>query len=114
MNTAYQPSSNEVKRAAFSTYRRCGKLSASRSLVLSSLAGGSRTRNQLAESTGLPLASICGRSRELLDLGYIDVAGMTDDTPARQKLALSESGRALVLQAAESLKGQEGANDAAK
>lgn len=114
MNTAFQPSGNEVKQAAFSDHRRSGKLSVSRSLVLSSLAGGPRTRNELAVRTGLPLASICGRCRELLDLGYIDVAGLTADTPARQKLELSDSGRALVLQAVEALKNKEGANDAAK
>lgn len=112
MNTAFQPSGAEVKRTAFSDHRRTGKLSTSRSLVLSALASGPRTRNELAASTGLPLASICGRCRELLDLEYIDVAGMTADSPARQKLALSESGRALVLQAVESLKAKGGVTDA--
>ncbi|MGO3056956.1 MAG: hypothetical protein ACTID3_08500 [Halomonas sp.] len=109
-----QPTGREVSAEAFSTHRRCGKLNASRSLVLSSLASGPRTRNQLAAITGLPLASICGRCRELLDLGLIDVKDTTTDKPARQILALSESGRALVLQAVESLKAKEGANDAAK
>lgn len=113
MNTAFQPSGAEVKRDAFSTHRRGGKLNASRSLVLTALASGPATRNQLAFITGLPLASICGRCRELLDLGLIDVKDTTTDKPARQILALSESGRSLVLQAVESLKAQEGANDAA-
>lgn len=97
MNTAFQPTGNEVKQAAFSDYRRSGKLNTSRSLVVHNLASkGPMTRNQLATATGLPLASICGRCRELLDLGYIDVAGMTADSPARQMLDLSESGHEVV------------------
>ena len=44
---------------------------------------------------------MCGRCRELLDLGNIEVAGMTADKPARQKLQLTEKGRALALAAAE-------------
>jgi predicted transcriptional regulator len=85
MNTAFQPSGNEVKHAAFSEHRRSGRMKAS----------------QLATATGLPLSSVCGRCRELLDLGNIEVAGMTADKPARQKLQLTEKGRALALAAAE-------------
>ncbi|CDG54543.1 MULTISPECIES: MarR family winged helix-turn-helix transcriptional regulator [Halomonadaceae] len=101
MNTAFQPSGNEVKQAAFSDHRRSGKLSASRGLVTASLVSkGPMTRNQLADATGLPLASICGRCRELLDLKYIEVAGMSADSPARQVLGLTESGKALAVEAA--------------
>ena len=101
MNTAFQPSGNEVKQAAFSDHRRSGKLCASRSLVTASLVSkGPMTRNQLADATGLPLASICGRCRELLDMDYIAVAGMSADSPARQVLGLTESGRALAVEAA--------------
>ncbi|KIN13467.1 MULTISPECIES: MarR family winged helix-turn-helix transcriptional regulator [Halomonadaceae] len=101
MNTAFQPSGNEVKRAAFSDHRRSGKLSASRGLVTASLVSkGPMTRNQLADATGLPLASICGRCRELLDMDYIEVAGMSADSPARQVLGLTESGKALAMDAA--------------
>lgn len=97
MNTAFQLSGAEVKHAALSDHLRSGKLSASRSIVLNSLAEiGPMTRNQLATATGLPLASICGRCRELMDLSYIDVAGMSADTPARQVLDLSEDVRKAV------------------
>ncbi|WP_447556404.1 hypothetical protein [Vreelandella sp. EE22] len=94
MNTAFQPTGNEVKQAAFSEHRRSGQLSFSRRRVVNALAAGAKTRNQLANDTGLPLASVCGRCRELLDLGYIDVAGMSADSPARQMLSLTEEGRA--------------------
>ena len=104
MNTAFQPSGNEVKHAAFSDHRRSGKLIGSRGLVTAALVShGPMTRNQIADATGLPLASICGRCRELLDLDYIEVAGMSADTPARQVLGLTESGRALVTEAAKGL-----------
>jgi hypothetical protein len=103
MNTAFQPSGNEVKRAAFSDHRRSGRMKASQGAIVAALvsAGIAMTRNQLADATGLPLASVCGRCRELLDLGNIEVAGMTADKPARQKLQLTEKGRALALAAAE-------------
>ncbi|WP_237673503.1 hypothetical protein [Vreelandella profundi] len=61
---------------------------------------GPMTRNQLSETTGLPVSSICGRCRELLDLDRITVASMSADSPARQVLDLTESGKALVAQAA--------------
>lgn len=103
MNTAFQPSGNEVKHAAFSEHRRSGRLCASQNAVLEALVSGglAMTRNELATATGLPLSSICGRCRELLDLGNIEVAGMTADKPARQKLQLTEKGRELALAAAE-------------
>ncbi|MCP1312999.1 MULTISPECIES: hypothetical protein [unclassified Halomonas] len=100
MNTAFQPSGTEVKHAAFTDHRRSGQLSQSRRRVINALAGGAKTRNQLAECTGLPLASICGRCRELLDLDYIDVAGMSADSPARQVLGLTEEGREAMSRAA--------------
>lgn len=102
MNTAFQPSGNEVKHAAFSEHRRSGRLKATQGAVLAALSSkGPLTRNQLAEATGLPLSSICGRCRELLDMDYIDVAGMSADSPARQVLALTAKGRELVIKAAE-------------
>lgn len=101
MNTAFQPSGNEVKAAAFHDHRRSGRLCASQKAVLDTLAAGPMTRNQIAGRAVIPLSSVCGRCRELLDLGNIEVAGMTADKPARQKLALTEKGRALALAAAE-------------
>ncbi|CAH1044535.1 MarR family winged helix-turn-helix transcriptional regulator [Halomonas sp. TD01] len=101
MNTAFQPSGSEVKRAAFSEHRRSGRLKSTQGVVIAALVSkGPMTRNQLAEATGLPLSSICGRCRELLDLDYVDVAGMSADSPSRQVLGLTESGKALAMEAA--------------
>lgn len=102
MNTAFQPSGNEVKHAAVQEHRRSGRMKSSQGAVIAALASGgiAMTRNELATATGLPLSSICGRCRELLDLGNIEVAGMTADKPARQKLHLTEKGW-LALAAAE-------------
>lgn len=103
MNTAFQPSGNEVKHAAFSEHRRSGRMKASQGAIIAALVSGgiAMTRNELATATGLPLSSVCGRCRELLDLGNIEVAGMTADKPARQKLQLTEKGWELALAAAE-------------
>lgn len=93
MNTAFQPSGNEVKQAAFSEHRRSGRLKATQGAVIVALASkGPMTRNQLADATGLPVSSICGRCRELLDLDRIEVVGMSADSPARQVLGLTLSG----------------------
>lgn len=95
MSTAaqFQPSGNEVKASAFREQRSTGRISRSRTLVLVELAHrGASTRNQIADRASLPLSSVCGRCRELLDLGYIDVAGTTADRPARQMLELSAEG----------------------
>ena len=104
MNTAFQPSGNEVKRAAFQEHRRSGRMKSSQGVIIVALAladGIAMTRNELAEVTKLPLSSVCGRCRELLDLGKIEVAGMTANKPVRQKLQLTEKGRELALLAAE-------------
>lgn len=102
MNTAFQPSGNEVKHAAFTEHRRSGRLKSTQGVVIAALVSqGPMTRNQLAEATGLPLSSICGRCRELLDLDYIDVTGMSADSPSRQVLALTDKGRDLAIKAAE-------------
>ena len=103
MNTAFQPSGNEVKHAAFSEHRRSGRMKASQGAIIAALVSGgiAMTRNELATATGLPLSSVCGRCRELLDLGHVEVVGMSADKPARQKLQLTERGRALALAAAE-------------
>jgi len=95
MNTAFQPSGNEVKHAAFSEHRRSGRLRASQGVIVNALTSGhlGMTRNELTAATGLPLARVCGRCRELLDLGHVEVVGMSADKPARQKLALTEQGR---------------------
>lgn len=95
MSTAaqFQPSGNAVKQAAFSQHRRSGQMCRSRTRVLLQLAlHGPATRNQIADAENLPLSSICGRCRELLDQGYIDVAGLSADSPARQVLALTTEG----------------------
>ncbi|RUR34496.1 hypothetical protein [Vreelandella nanhaiensis] len=110
MNTAVmQPTGREVSAEAFHDYRRSGRLCASQQHVLEAFSAGPMTRNQAAERTGIPLSSICGRARELLDADLITVMGTTQDKPARQILQLTEKG-----QAAAYLIYQEGANDAAK
>lgn len=95
MSTAaqFQPSGNAVKQAAFSQHRRSGKLSRSRTVVMTALLqAGAATRQQLAERVKLPVSSVCGRCKELLDMGYLDVAGLSADSPARQMLALTHEG----------------------
>lgn len=101
MRTAaqFQPSGEEVKAAAFNECRRAGQIGRSRRLVLSALAlHAPATRNQLSDHASLPLSSVCGRCKELLDQGYIDVAGTTADRPARQMLELSADGVDAVAQ----------------
>lgn len=67
---------------------------------------------RIAESAELPVSSVCGRCRELLDLGYIDVAGLSDDSPARQMLRVTAEGRALLVQAADEQVAKQEAADA--
>lgn len=101
MSTAaqFQPSGNEVKAAAFGDHRRHGGMAKTRARVLRHLVhSGPATRNQIADAENLPLSSICGRCRELLGQGYIDVAGTTADRPARQMLELSADGADAVAQ----------------
>lgn len=93
---AMQPTGREVSAAAFHDHRRSGQLCASRQAVLDVLAAGPMTRNQVAERAGIPLASACGRCRELLDVALVEVAGTTQDKPARQLLALTKEGRKAV------------------
>lgn len=90
-----QPTGNEVKSEAFRDHARTGRLCASQHQVLEAFTVGPMTRNQAADRTGLPLSSICGRCRELLDADLITVMGTTQDKPARQKLALTEKGTAM-------------------
>lgn len=103
MGTAaqFQPSGNAVKQAAFSQHRRSGKLTKSRGVVLHALATlGFATRQTIATTAELPVSSVCGRCRELLDLGYIEVSGLSVDSPARQMLRVTDAGRVLLAQAA--------------
>ncbi|MDP4557929.1 hypothetical protein Q9247_09560 [Halomonas meridiana] len=93
MNTAFQPSGNEVKAEAFREHRRSGRLCASQNAVLEALTAGPMTRNQIAGRAGIALSSACGRCRELLDADLIAVMGTTQDKPARQLLQLTDKGR---------------------
>ncbi|SES12028.1 hypothetical protein SAMN04487958_107175 [Vreelandella subterranea] len=88
-----QPTGREVSAEAFHDHRHSGKQSASRQRVLEALTAGPMTRNQLAGRTALPLSSVCGRCRELLDADLITVMGTTQDKPARQLLQLTDAGR---------------------
>lgn len=87
-----QPTGNEVKSEAFRDHVRSGRLNASQHQVLEGFTAGPMTRNQAAERTGIPLSSICGRCRELLDADLLTVMGTTQDKPARQILQLTEKG----------------------
>lgn len=103
MNTAMQPSGNEIKRAALTEHRRSGRLGAQQVRLLQALGDDALCRHEIAERTGILITSVCGRCRELLDLDAIAPDGTTDDPRPRQRLALTEHGRALLdaLQAAE-------------
>lgn len=92
-NAVMQPTGNEVSAEAFHNHRRSGKVGDQQALVLKTLAVHScSTRQDLSELTGKPLASICARCRELLDAGLIDVYGVTEGKPARQRLGLTVEG----------------------
>lgn len=94
MNTAVmQPTGREVSAEAFRDHRKSGRLCASQSAVLEALTAGPMTRNQLAGRAGLPLSSVCGRCRELLDADLVTVMGTTQDKPARQLLQLTDKGQ---------------------
>lgn len=106
MTTLPQPTGTEVKHEAFHTHRRAGQTGKQQRSVLDALTAGPMTRNQIAARIRLPLSSVCGRCRELLDVDLVTVMGTTDDKPARQLLALTPAGWAH-MQAIE-----EGVNDA--
>lgn len=119
MNTAVmQPTGNEVKAEAFHDHRRSGRACASQQVVIlalrTSLINGmeAMTRNELAETTGLPLSSVCGRCRELLDWGVLTVDGTTKSKPARQLLKLTPLGRFMAEGFA--IKDEEGVGHAAE
>jgi len=60
----------DTSRDALAEHRSSGKLGAQQQIVYAALtkSGQAWTRAELAAKTGLPVASICGRVRELLDL----------------------------------------------
>lgn len=89
-----QPSGNEVKSEAFRDHVRSGRLNVTQHQVLEALTATPMTRNQIAGRTGLPLSSVCGRCRELLDADLVTVMGTTQDKPARQILQLTDKGTA--------------------
>lgn len=88
-----QPTGREVSAEAFRDQRQSGRQCASRQRVLEALTVGPMTRNQIAGRAALPLSSVCGRCRELLDADLITVMGTTQDKPARQLLQLTDKGR---------------------
>jgi len=89
-----QPTGQEVSAEAFRNHRRSGRLCVSQQVVLEAFTAGPMTRNQVAGRTGLPLSSVCGRCRELLDADLVAVMGTSQDKPARQILQLTEKGQA--------------------
>ena len=90
-----QPTSNEVKREGLDDARRSGRTALQQLKILHTLywhaRGEGATRQSLAAALELPLSSVCGRCRELLDLDLIEPIG-TEGRPARQVLGITESG----------------------
>lgn len=68
-----QRGSRDTSRDAFAEHRETGKLGKQQQQVFAVLTrtGQAFTRAELAARTGLPVSSICGRVRELLDLKVI-------------------------------------------
>lgn len=93
--TLAQPTSNEIKREALADVRRSGRTAHQQIRILRALywhaQGEGATRQQLAEGLGLALSSVCGRCKELDDLGHIEPIG-TVGKPARQVLGITEQG----------------------
>ncbi|WP_311949291.1 MarR family winged helix-turn-helix transcriptional regulator [Halomonas piscis] len=113
MSTAaqFQPSGNAVKEAAFHEHRRSGGMARTRAAVLDRLAkSGLATRNDLSDALGMPLPSVCGRCRELYDMGYIEPVGTVraDGGHARQQLDLTAEGAAVLAQIAQAAKQEAG------
>lgn len=105
MSTAaqFQPSGNEVKAAAFHEKRRSGSMAYSRAAVFIWLAEHApATRNDVADALGMPLSSVCGRCRELYDMGYIEPVGTVrvEGGHARQQMDLTAEGAAVLAQTA--------------
>ena len=95
MNAVMQPTSNEVKREGLDDVLRSGRAKGQQGMILHTLywhaQGEGATRQELAEALEIPLSSICGRYKELLDLELIAPIG-TRGKPARQLLAITEKG----------------------
>lgn len=95
MNAVMQPTGREVSREGLDDVRRSGKGAVQQGRVLRCLywqaLGQGMTRNALAEMLEMPLSSVCGRCKELLDLDFIEPIG-TEGRPARQVLAITEKG----------------------
>ena len=95
MNAAMQPTGTEVKREGLDQIRRSGKGAVQQGRVLRCLywqaMGQGMTRNTLATLLEMPLSSVCGRCKELLDLDFIEPIG-SEGKPARQVLGITEKG----------------------
>ena len=90
MGAVMQPTGQEVSREGYDDVRRSGRAGRQQQLVMRTLyIYGPSTRQDLAERTGLALASICPRCHELMDAGHVEVVG-TVGKPARQQLGLSD------------------------
>lgn len=96
MSAVMQPTGNEVSREALDEVRRSGRATSHYALVLTAIMRhGPATRHQIAERTGLPLSSVCGRVHELLDADHLTVTGVIqqrEDPRPRQVLDLTAKG----------------------
>ena len=90
MGAVMQPTGREVSREGYDDVRRSGRLGRQQQVILAALRmKGPSTRQQIHDATELALASVCGRCKELLDSGQIEVVG-PEGRPARQVLAIAE------------------------
>ncbi len=95
MTALMQPTSNEIKREGLDDARRSGRTAHQQIKILRALywcgKGQGWTRQDLTDGLGIALSSVCGRCKELSDLGFIEPIGTTGK-PARQVLGITESG----------------------
>lgn len=91
------PSGAETKRAAFDAHRRSGGINRQQLRVMRALANcreGALTRQQLSARIPMPLTSVCGRVRELLDAGHLELGDQErrKEGPARSRVQLTNAG----------------------
>ncbi|SDF72237.1 hypothetical protein SAMN05216571_101386 [Onishia taeanensis] len=93
MTAVMQPTGREVSCEGYDDVSRSGRASRQQEAVLNDVAThGPSTRHAIAERVDLPVSTICGRCKELLDAGELEVVG-TVGKPARQVLG-ARAGRA--------------------
>lgn len=90
MTAVMQPTGREVSREGYDDVNRSGRANRQQRAVMNDvITNGPSTRHQIAERVDLPVSTICGRCKELLDAGALEVVG-TAGKPARQVLGLNQ------------------------